>query len=524
MEDWTQTSSLEMALQKIKIPILSLQVQRRPPLCRPRYTLAPIESLPNELLSEIFAFGAGGASTVSFDDSDDFHDLISLPITVSHVCRHWRQVALSTATLWSTIVLTFPSSSVQLTRTLTWLHRSRNRALHLFLDFRDPDWNWSENTHPFSWKSMENVMRLLVPHAHRWSRVELLTDTWSPIFTFLWYASRITSAPILEDIKVSRCNAFFASKGETFRPLDMRTPIAWFNSGTALTNLRRVSLAGVHVDWAHAGLAGLEELELKFHAADVMPTLREFADIVAASPNLRRLAVVGWGPRLGPSDAAQGTTDPDFVRAQHSVRLPNLEELMLGYVDAAYAVDFLSLLCMPTLRHLKLEDLSPLLAAVGPREDVTPLLEYALWLYSSRCPREAHSISCCTTKCLPLSTLESLELRSVRVASGSAGPIRRLLQACSSLLRLRLTNLDDATLCALLPSLIDEAPQDVGLGVSTSASTGGGLVPSTLCPSLESLECAHSEKPVLAKLFQISHAVESRPASPKRVHTSILSA
>ncbi|KAG1730419.1 uncharacterized protein EDB91DRAFT_786947 [Suillus paluster] len=229
-----------------------------------------IAAIPDELLSAIFH--------VATHDFHDCYDAIFQATTISHVCQHWRNVSLSTASLWTVIVLTFPTRRNQLFRTIDWLVRSRSRPLHLYMDFRDLAWNWDEASHCFGWKNMENVMRLILPHVHRWQKVELLTDTWAPIFTFLSYTSRIKSAPMLQDVILSRCNAFFAAKGELFRPSAMRQPVSWFGGGSAFHSLRRVSLAGVHVNWTNSGLSGLLELELKYHASEVMPTLLGSSD------------------------------------------------------------------------------------------------------------------------------------------------------------------------------------------------------------------------------------------------------
>ncbi|KAG2338845.1 hypothetical protein BDR05DRAFT_892857, partial [Suillus weaverae] len=211
-----------------------------------------IAAFPDELLSAIFH--------VATHDFHDCYDAIFQATTISHVCQRWRNVSLSTSSLWTVVVLTFPTHHNQIFRTIDWLARSRSRPLHLYMDFRDPAWNWDEASHCFGWKNMENVMRLILPYAHRWQKVELLTDTWAPIFTFLSYTSRIKSTPMLQDVLLSRCNAFFAAKGELFHPSAMRHPVSWFGGGSAFHSLRRVSLAGVHVNWTNSGLSGLLEL------------------------------------------------------------------------------------------------------------------------------------------------------------------------------------------------------------------------------------------------------------------------
>ncbi|KDQ17985.1 hypothetical protein BOTBODRAFT_185389 [Botryobasidium botryosum FD-172 SS1] len=56
--------------------------------------LAPINKLPIEVLEHIFLYGA-------FDDIANYTMLPYSSRTISHVCRYWRGVALSTPLLWS---------------------------------------------------------------------------------------------------------------------------------------------------------------------------------------------------------------------------------------------------------------------------------------------------------------------------------------------------------------------------------------------------------------------------------------
>ncbi|OJA11618.1 hypothetical protein AZE42_05474 [Rhizopogon vesiculosus] len=426
--------------------------------------------IPDELLSAIFHFAT--------HDFHDCYDAIFHAITISHVCQHWRNVSLSTTSLWTVIVLTFPTHRNQFFRTVSCLTRSRSRPLHLYMDFRDPAWNWDETSHLFNWKNMENVMRLLLPHAHRWRKIELLTDTWAPIFTFLSYASRIKSAPMLHDIVLSRCNAFFAAKGELFRPSAMRSPIAWFGGGSALHSLRRVSLAGVHIDWASSGLSGLFELELKYHASEVMPTLQEFCSIISACPELERLSILGWGPQID-TDAV--------VPKQRSLRLAHLQDFAFGFIDVDYAVDLLSLFHFPALKALSLEDLSP---SVDPSHlcDSSRLLDYLTAAHQGCCASSSHTSPCTACCPYPLSSLSSLELRGLTSREAS---LCRFLQETPTLDDLVLSSLDGSNVQAIAP----------------------GLISSSLCPSLRDLTFKDANSSTIAAL-SASLQVGTRINSP----------
>lgn len=447
-----------------------------------------IHSLANELLSKIF--------TLVTHDSCDRYDAILYPIVVSHVARRWRHVALSTSTLWTSVILTHPSPWSQLSRTIAYLSRSRRRPLDLFLDFRDPSWNWQEDHHSFGWKHMENVIRLLSPHVSRWRNLELFTDTWSPIFTFLWYLRRVESAPILESISLFRCNVYFASKGEVFRPAALRQPIPLFGGGDAIKRLQKVVLAGVHVDWSNSGLRDLLELELKYHAIDVMPSLGQFVTILAECPDLERLSILGWGPQFEIASKKSANEDPSLqVRnLRCTIRLPRLKHFVLGFLDVEYATELLSLFSLPELEILTLEDISATLHPTD-RQDANPILEFLTASHPSSCSSPLLSSSCCTTQCFRLSEVLSLELCAI---DASESILASFIQQFTSLRRLSITNMDCTILAALNNHRTIQHPSREGEDVVISP-----------CPALADIICRKVDADALLNLI----------GSPRGIHS-----
>ena len=146
-----------------------------------------IHDLSPEILSSIFF--------IATHQIQDRFESIIIPTTISHVSSCWRDIAISTLGLWTTIILTFPICLSQLSRSKTWLSRSNTYPVDIFLDVRDPSWRWEEDLHQFNSKHMTPFLDLLLTPVERWRGLELLTDTWSPIFLFLWKASCIKAAP-----------------------------------------------------------------------------------------------------------------------------------------------------------------------------------------------------------------------------------------------------------------------------------------------------------------------------------------
>ncbi|KAG5638223.1 hypothetical protein H0H81_001224 [Sphagnurus paluster] len=421
---------------------------------------------------------------LAVDDTEDRYETILRPIIISQVSTRWRNVAISTGALWSNIILTFPTSRGQLSRAITWLKRSRSYPLAIYLDFRDPSWDWdlAESSHPFRWQDMEALLRLLILHVKRWKQFELLTDTWAPIFTVLHYSRRVNSAPILESLSLSRCNAFFASKNATFAPVGMKTPVPLFG-GIVLGRLREVAFTGVHVDWSESQLRNLTTLELRYLASDVTPTKVEFANILDSCPSLRHLSLIGRGPRADTptsgnsspvSENAEATPPPSRI-----IELKFLASFTFGFVEAGYACEVLSMLSLPNIKELSLIGLGDLdtLAFYGA-DDATPILELLT-------RRDHHSTSTETT--FPISNIHSLKLDSI-YADKTA--FIRFFHETHKLHYLGLFNSQHDSLIALQPHSYDSHSSNFCLP----------------CPTLRYLECRNTDPQMLLDVVELRSA------------------
>ena len=412
-----------------------------------------IHDLSPEILSSIFLI-----ATHHFEDR---FESILLPITISHVSSRWREVAISTRGLWTSINLTFSivclGQHSQYSRSMTWLSRSYPYPIDIYIDFRDPSWDWDEDSHwqRFHLQHMEHMKHiagLLLPHVKRWCHVELLSDTWFPVYLFLWHTRHVEAAPLLRSISLSRCNEFLACKGEVFQPDQMKDPIPLFG-GILLDALRDVSLVGVHVDWTRSSLRNLTSLEFKYHARDVMPSLDQFLDILSGCLELRHLSIIGWGPRFEKLVTAGNTHeiwDPIMTEApRRIILLQHLVEFSFGFVEVDYAVKVLSLFEFPSLQNLKLEDVSFYLDPME-YQDATLILD---WLtprneQSADAPRYSTAIP--RTVCsIPLNGILSLQLYGI-YASDAA--FSHFFSAFPSLQKLGLFDVADLTVQTLQPS------------------------------------------------------------------------
>ncbi|KAJ7314200.1 hypothetical protein DFH08DRAFT_972950 [Mycena albidolilacea] len=212
-------------------------------------------------------------------------------------------------------------------------------SLDILLDFHDLDWDWDEETHEFLGSDMEAVLCLLVPTTSWWGSIELLTETWAPIFTLLLHTRTIGgSLAQLKSLHLECCTVYFAHRGQIFEPAALGQYLPLFGGEeVVMLRLREVTLMGVHINWHVPPFSNLTKLELKNQAADVMPTIAELTEILVPSPNLEAVAIVECGPQFiaavsGDSGDPNGHALLGLIALFH---LPALSELTLEDIFAS---------------------------------------------------------------------------------------------------------------------------------------------------------------------------------------------
>ena len=127
----------------------------------------PINNLPVELLSYIFSLSTYPATGCFLGPVTEEHrspptittESVQVPLVLSSVSRLWRQVALGTPHLWSSLCITvelvqdfycddgFTKSSISSRQLNTshitsYLALSRKYPLNILIDARDENWNF----------------------------------------------------------------------------------------------------------------------------------------------------------------------------------------------------------------------------------------------------------------------------------------------------------------------------------------------------------------------------------------------
>ena len=301
----------------------------------------------------------------------------SLQVTVSHVCAHWRGVALDTPALWSEIDLeTGRHAGPSLRRASTYLSRTKEYPLSISIDVNQwppddesVDSEQSDDQSPETSAQIRGIMDLLLPHASRWRNFKLTAEVYFHFHTILGRLCDARPALLLESLELHHFDEELEPEPYFFPHPHHKTPFVLF--GNHAPSLRHVSLYGVHIDWHNTTfLKNLHSLELSYLSQDVRPSFDRFFTILRSSLELRTLELTMAGPSnphewptfLPPPPQNDHYHDPHvptaFVPQSHALDeymiLPKLHELRLSYQSPEELVAFFDRVSMPSLHTLEI--------------------------------------------------------------------------------------------------------------------------------------------------------------------------
>ncbi|KIJ61105.1 hypothetical protein HYDPIDRAFT_42886 [Hydnomerulius pinastri MD-312] len=391
------------------------------PFVPPKGDSCPINQLPPELLSVIFEVGALEGS-VNQDDEDEItarywnefgeenqldkensDDDVAMTdgdatdddegsvmtgssdapdnwppfqILVSHVCKHWRTVALSTPSLWTSIEVS-ARERPPYERVSILLERSGGLTLDIRIDCEMPDdeedfESDDGETPELSEGDLKVLFALLIAHVPRWGSISVDVASYEHMYTFLQAISdpSVPPATQLESLQLYH-HEEWQEESTAFPKPKLLKHFTLF--GGSIPCLKSLALWGVHVDWSQSWLASapnLLDLELAYHTDDVRPSWAEFAATLRSASKLETLSLCLSGPSGAP---AQWTTeDPSSI-----IPLPKLTDLVLGFHSPSYTIGLLHKLFTPALKSLTLdfdnEDYTDLVTQLaGPATTVEP--------------------------------------------------------------------------------------------------------------------------------------------------------
>ncbi|KAG0700449.1 hypothetical protein DFH29DRAFT_623394 [Suillus ampliporus] len=320
-------------------------------------------------------------------------------VLISHVCQHWRTVALNTPSLWTKIDVS-ALESPPFERVQILLERSKSLPIDIHIDCEPPDddddddddeeedYSGSEDSElgqsprSMSFSDLDNLMSLLVPHISRWGSIEVAVACYKHMFIFLSAVSdpSIAGAPQLEALQLYHHED--AESITAFAHPDLVQHFKLF--GGVAPRLKSVALWGVHVDWCQEWLScgsNLLDLELAYHTDDVRPSWTQFVGILRGAPKLETLSLCSSGPLGTPHDwcpeGGSGSYGDDSSTGV--IELHSLTDLVLAFHLPVYVSGLLRRLAFPVLKSLTLDlddgDFTDLVAQLaGPATTAVPVV------------------------------------------------------------------------------------------------------------------------------------------------------
>ncbi|KAI0264840.1 hypothetical protein BC834DRAFT_236174 [Gloeopeniophorella convolvens] len=294
--------------------------------------LAPVSLLPTELLVRIFH--------LLRDHRDYYKNVPQLPllIAVTHVCRHWSEVALNDSSLWSTIwdhILQCNQKWL-----IEMLTRSENAPLDI--QFHSPN---------------ADLLHALTRHSSRISRLSLFgLEDGGALRDLLK-----TEAPALEDLRMVA-----QSDVVSYDPSASTSQFRLFHRQSS--KLQKMHLRDIHIPWAFFPKRTLTHLEIFFVAWCLteeitrLGTLDDLIDVITNSPCLEQLTLNKCLPPVSSQPTALARTVTE---------MPRLCRLDLSGPSSSVLRIFQSLHA-PVLRALTLRSIATNQAEVASWPTVAP--------------------------------------------------------------------------------------------------------------------------------------------------------
>lgn len=214
-------------------------------------------------------------------DGDDFSiqapGAIVFPLAVSSVCRRWRNVALDTGALWTSIDFSYKSSAA---RVEAFFQKSKLRSARFHGEFYPGTTTHSETTaHAMAF------VRLLLAHAHRCTALLLRgsRSTLHRIFNAL--LSRENPSPCylrtlairIHDVEGATNQHFYQGTGP--------------HADALLKGIEHLRCEAMQFAWNSQAYTNLVSLTVAFRRGNPLPTTTSFDKILRSSPRLQELTL-----------------------------------------------------------------------------------------------------------------------------------------------------------------------------------------------------------------------------------------
>ena len=347
---------------------------RNNPFVSPSGNSCPIHKLPAEILSYIFELVADGLrSRTAATDTSEYYmdhtltrkvtdsDALTPWLPVSDVCRRWHDLALSTPSLW-TVVIVPPTSGPPLCRSGSPFYRISRQLeqskchpidILIRLDVLYPGYlvpmifgGLLEQVD--RWRSIE-VQVVLAEHMHHGILYRISQEiSRKPNLI----ASQLTSVVLACREPVPQGKDYIYKFSKDF---------ALF--GSSAPRLETISLTGVNIDWNQAWISSASNLTtLRVMIGDNQegPSWAEFSAILRGAPQLKVLIFENGNEvlfeRVDPAWADPNIGSTSGGNSMIPVELPELKRLDISLPTAMLA-QFLRRCYTPSLTRLTIQPL-----------------------------------------------------------------------------------------------------------------------------------------------------------------------
>ena len=307
--DPNQANSRGHQVQAIDAQIKSLEDSIRV-LRRQRNALAPLSSLPTEIIATIFSFLPNMLSAISPHKKPDH--LVWL--CVSHVCHQWRDIALNQPVFWSHVDFT-NISSAGAAEIL-----ARAKTTPLYLEARCLGGHW-DNAQFRSFREQLHLRVSRIHHLHISANPQRLRKTLQGL---------VSPAPTLQSLSLS---------SEDKRP---KVVVAETLFGGTMPRLSSLKLSNCVISWESSLLKGLQCLEIRSPPVNARPSFPIWLGTLNEIRQLKTLTLHSASPITSP------------INVERIVTLPSLTHLDISDFATVCAL-VLAHLDLPVLARLSVE-------------------------------------------------------------------------------------------------------------------------------------------------------------------------
>ena len=311
--DVSPPDSLKSRIHDVDNKILALKTFRN--------TLIPIGCLPSDILSIIFLLLSKPPFKVPIKQKSrqksQQKSRPSSPISISHVCHHWRDVSLNMHCLWSHI----DSAELTPAGTAKMFARAKMAPLHLEVVTTGTCW---------SVKQDDVLVGHLNVHIHH---IRHLSITGHSRYIGLMCEQLVSSAPSLEQLSIT---------GNSSELWPLVIPDNLFDGIAPKLTYLRLEHCGIR--WESPLLKGLQVLKLFGSPLYAQTPLNAWLDALNQMPQLERLSL--YGPHGHIPCRSETLLEPGFT-----VVLSSLKELDV-FASAQDCIVVLAHLILPALTRL----------------------------------------------------------------------------------------------------------------------------------------------------------------------------